>query len=113
MRAELKNKKQQSAQRSNRVRSKIRGTAERPRLSVKRSNRYYYVQLIDDVSGKTLAQVSTSESGVKDITDLGAKIAERAKSAGIKKAVLDRGSLAYGGNLAKFAGSAREGGLDF
>jgi len=113
MRAELQRKKIQAAQRAKRVRSNVRGSALRPRLSVYRSNQNYYVQLINDDAGKTLASASTAESAIKNVTELGVEIAKRAKTAKISKVVFDRGSLSYSGNLAKLAEAAREGGLDF
>ena len=113
MRAELQRKKQQATQRSGRVRAKVRGTAERPRLSVFRSNRHYYVQLINDTNANTLASASTADKGVDTVEALGKEIATQATKAGVKKAVFDRGSLAYGGNMAKLADAARAAGLDF
>jgi len=111
MRTELKIKNRQAAQRAGRVRSTIRGTSERPRLTVHRSNRFYSVQIIDDSLGQTLASASTKTS--KTVEDLGKDIATKAKAAGITKVVFDRGALAYKGNLEKLANAAREGGLDF
>ncbi len=111
MRAELKQKKSQSSRRANRVRARIRGTAQRPRLSVYRSNRAYYAQVINDDLGTTLAAGNTTKSG--SVEKLGTDIAKAANSAGVNKVVFDRGSLAYKGNLAKLAQAAREGGLEF
>ena len=103
-----------------RVRGKISGTAERPRLNVFRSNSNIYAQLIDDVAGVTLASASTVE---KDFTEyggnadaakaVGKKIAERAAEKGIKECVFDRGGYIYHGRVASLAEGAREGGLDF
>jgi large subunit ribosomal protein L18 len=69
--------------------------------------------LIDDSQGRTLASASTAEASINDVESLGKEIAGRAKANNIEKAVFDRGSLAYGGNLAKLADAARSGGLDF
>lgn len=107
--------------RHRRVRKKIHGTAERPRLSVFRSNKHLAVQVIDDDAGRTLAAASTVEasmradsgSTVEAATKLGAQIAERAKSAGITKVVFDRGGFHYHGRIAALADAAREAGLEF
>jgi large subunit ribosomal protein L18 len=104
------------ARRHLRVRRKISGTAERPRLAVYRSNRHIYVQLIDDVSARTLASASDGEVGsVGDnkavAKAVGGLIAARAKSAGIERAVFDRGGNLYHGRIAALAEGAREGGL--
>ena len=100
-----------------RVRRKIAGTAERPRLAVYRSNRHIYVQLIDDTTARTLASASDREvkAGKDGKTDaakaVGALIAERAKSAGIDRAVFDRGGRLFHGRVAALAEGAREKGL--
>jgi len=102
-----------------RVRRKISGTAARPRLAVYRSNRHIYVQLIDDVSSRTVASASDREvggggaKGDKKVVAkaVGALIAERAKQAGIQGAVFDRGGRLYHGRIAALADGAREGGL--
>lgn len=101
-----------------RVRAKVRGTAERPRLSVQRSLRHFSVQLIDDTSGRTLAAASTLEksaAGAGGNCDAAAKIgkliAEKAQGLGIQQARLDRGSCKYHGRVAAFATAAREAGL--
>ncbi len=106
--------------RHKRVRGKISGTAECPRLDVYRSLSNIYVQLIDDVRGVTLAQASTVEKeftqyggNVEAAKEVGKKIAERAKAAGIEKCVFDRGGYVYHGRVAAVAESAREGGLKF
>lgn len=111
MRAELKNRQRQKAQRSNRVRSKVRGTNDRPRLSIYRSNRFYYAQIINDDNGQTLAESNTKTAG--DINGMAKDIATKAKKAGVSKVVLDRGGLIYTGNLAKLADATREAGLEF
>jgi len=102
-----------------RVRRKISGTAARPRLAVYRSNRHIYVQLIDDVSSRTVASASDREvggggaKGDKKVVAkaVGALIADRAKQAGIQGAVFDRGGRLYHGRIAALADGAREGGL--
>lgn len=102
-----------------RVRKKISGTAERPRLSVFRSNKYIYAQLIDDVAGVTLAQASSYEAAVANegsksdqAAAVGKLIAERAKAAGVERAVFDRSGYLYHGRVKSLADGAREGGLN-
>ena len=94
--------------RHRRIRAKIIGTSERPRLSVYKSNRYMEVQLIDDRVGKTLVA-----GKMDDAAALGKDIAKRAKAAGIEKVVFDRGGFRYTGRIATLAQAAREGGLEF
>lgn len=99
-----------------RIRSKISGTSERPRLSVFRSNKHIYAQLIDDLAGTTLAAASTREgdasgSGTEASKGVGQRIAQRAKEAGVERAVFDRGGYRYHGNVKALAEGAREGGL--
>jgi large subunit ribosomal protein L18 len=107
------------ARRALRVRSKVRGTADRPRLSVFRSNRAIWVQIIDDSTGRTLAAADSNHLAEKGLTKtdqaakVGALIAERAKAAGIERVVFDRGSYLYHGRVKALADGAREGGLDF
>jgi large subunit ribosomal protein L18 len=107
-----------------RVRSTVAGTAERPRLSVFKSLRYLYAQLIDDNHGVTVAAVSSLEPELKSQLGagtgniaaaklVGATIAERAKQAGIEKVVFDRGGYVYHGKVKALAEAAREKGLDF
>lgn len=106
-----------------RVRKSIRGTAERPRLSVTRSHKHMSAQLIDDLAGKTLASASTMDKelsgsvkyggNVDAATAVGKAIAERAKGAGIEQVCFDRGSYKYHGRVAALADAAREGGLQF
>ena len=106
-----------------RVRKKISGTTERPRLSVYRSNLHIYAQIIDDTQGKTLAAASTVEKDIAaqvgEVSKKGAAkvvgkiIAERAQAAGIKEVVFDRGGYIYTGRVAELAAGAREGGLEF
>jgi large subunit ribosomal protein L18 len=108
--------------RHRRVRKKIHGTAERPRLAVHRSNKHLTVQLIDDDAGRTLVAASTNEpdqraagtgASVEAATRVGTLVAERAKAAGIDKVVFDRGGFAYHGRIAAVAAAAREAGLEF
>ena len=105
-----------------RVRKKIHGTAERPRLAVYRSNRHLVLQVIDDDLGRTIVSASSQEatqraagrgSNVEAATRLGQLIAERAKGAGVDKVVFDRGGFAYHGRIAAVAAAAREAGLEF
>src|SRR3954465_4800130 len=105
--------------RRRRVRAKVAGTAERPRLAVFRSNRGIQAQLIDDVNGHTLAAAAWIEAELKEMgrTDqarrAGELIAERAKAAGVETCVFDRGGYRYHGRVARVAEGAREGGLKF
>lgn len=102
----------QRERRKNRTRTIIRGTTERPRLSVFRSNTHISAQLIDDTMGKTLVSAHDKKN-VGKAEALGAKIAEGAKKAGVTKAVFDRGAYKYHGNVKAVAEGARKGGLDF
>lgn len=98
--------------RHNRVRAKVVGTTERPRLSVFRSSKFIYAQLIDDSVGKTLAAASSKE--VKGgAAKVGVAIAKAAKEHKVKKAVFDRGGYRYLGQIKALADGAREGGLQF
>jgi large subunit ribosomal protein L18 len=105
--------------RRRRVRAKVHGTAERPRISVFRSNRGVFAQLIDDEAGRTLAAVNWTESDLRNLKPLeqanaaGKLLAERAKAAGIDAAVFDRGGYQYHGRVKALAEGAREGGLTF
>ena len=104
-----------------RLRKKISGTPERPRLVVNRSSRHIHVQLVDDLAGKTLAAASTIEADVRaldgDKSARGAKVGEliaaRAKESGVETVVFDRGGHDYHGRIAALADAAREGGLKF
>ncbi len=117
------NRKELTRRRHNRVRQRVTGTAERPRLAVFRSNEHIYVQLIDDVEQHTLAAASTLDADVKDKVESGSNcsasvevgklIAQRAISKGIKQVVFDRGGNLYHGRVKALADAAREGGLDF
>ena len=98
------------------VRAKVSGTQERPRLSVYRSNRHIYAQLIDDLDGHTLVAASSTEDGAEgkpvDISRaVGKKLAERAQETGISNAVFDRNGFKYHGRVLALAEGAREGGL--
>jgi large subunit ribosomal protein L18 len=112
-------KPQQRLRRRRRVRGKIRGTAERPRLSVFRSNRGVVAQLIDDDSGRTIAAVNWIEPELRELGTMeqakrvGELIAERAKQAGVSSCVFDRGGYRYHGRVRALAEGAREGGLEF
>ena len=110
---------QRRLKRRRRVRAKVTGSAERPRISVFRSNRGIFAQLIDDDAGRTVAAVNWTEAdlrGVKPMeqaTRAGALIAERAKAAGVDTVVFDRGGYRYHGRVKALAEGAREGGLSF
>ena len=103
--------------RRRRVRAKVRGTAQRPRISVFRSNRGMFLQLIDDDAGRTLAAVAWTEPELRSLprteqaTRAGALLAERAKAAGVQRAVFDRGGYRYHGRVKAVADGAREAGL--
>jgi large subunit ribosomal protein L18 len=105
--------------RRRRVRGKVSGTAERPRLSVYRSNRGIFAQLIDDERGHTLAAVNWTESGLRPLrskeqaTKAGELLAERARAAGLETCVFDRGGYRYHGRVKALAEGARSGGLRF
>ena len=106
-----------------RIRKKLRGTAERPRLNVYRSLNHIYVQVIDDLNGKTLVSASSNDGKTKESLKgggnvsaakaVGKIIAERAKAAGIEKVVFDRGGYKYHGRVKALADAAREAGLKF
>jgi large subunit ribosomal protein L18 len=113
-------KREARIRRHRRVRKKIRGTPERPRLAVFRSSRHIYAQVIDDVHGRTLATASTTESGlrsgrtgvVESAEAVGKLVGERAKAAGISTVVFDRGGFKFHGRVAGLAEGAREAGLE-
>jgi large subunit ribosomal protein L18 len=106
--------------RHRRVRKRVRGTAERPRLAVFRSNRHVTAQVIDDVAGRTLAAASTVEADLRAgptgntsaAANVGRLVAERAKAAGVERVVFDRGGFLYHGRVAAVADAAREAGLE-
>jgi large subunit ribosomal protein L18 len=107
--------------RHTRLRKRVSGTPERPRLVVNRSTRHIHVQVVDDTVGRTVVSASTLDAGIRGTegkkSDLarkvGALVAERAKAAGITAVVFDRGGNRYAGRIAALADGAREGGLDF
>ncbi len=117
----VKHKHQSRVRRHRRVRKKVQGTAERPRLAVYRSNRHIIAQVIDDTSGHTIVSASTTESELKSgptgniagAAVVGKLIAERAKEQKITTVVFDRGGFRYHGRIAALADSAREAGLEF
>jgi large subunit ribosomal protein L18 len=115
-------KKQVSlARRHHRVRKKVSGSAERPRLAVFRSNKHIVAQVIDDRSGRTLAAASSVEKDLRGgatgnkttAASVGRLVAERAKAAGVSKVVFDRGGFLYHGRVAAVADAARDAGLEF
>ena len=105
--------------RRRRVRAKVRGSAERPRIAVFRSNRGVFAQLIDDDAGRTVVSVSWTEPELRGLKPTeqakraGALLAERATAAGVQRAVFDRGGYQYHGRVRALAEGAREGGLGF
>ena len=115
----VKTKPAKRLKRRRRVRSKVRGTAERPRLSVFRSNKGLFAQLIDDSTGRTVVAVSWTEADFKSLASMeqakavGEALAKRAKEAGVETCIFDRGGYQYHGRVAALAEGAREGGLAF
>lgn len=106
--------------RHNRVRKSLTGTAQRPRMAVFRSNRYIYVQVIDDVAGHTVASASSQEADLRSesLTEetaakVGKLVGDRAKEAGVTSVVFDRGGFKYHGKIRALAEAARESGLEF
>ena len=107
--------------RHNRLRKRVSGTPERPRLVVNRSSRHIHVQVVDDTAGRTLVSASTMDASLRGADgnksalakQVGTLVAERAKAAGITAVVLDRGGNRYAGRIAALAEGAREGGLNF
>ncbi|RMF96449.1 MAG: 50S ribosomal protein L18 [Planctomycetota bacterium] len=118
----MKELKKRRQRRRFRVRNKIKRVSNRPRLSVFRSHKHIYAQLIDDEKGHTIAAASTTEKAVREEVGYGGNvkaaqvvgrlIAERAKAAGVEKAVFDRGGYRYHGRVAALADAARDAGLD-
>ena len=118
-----KDKQTARARRHYRVRKKVAGTEERPRLAVFRSNKHITAQVIDDRSGRTIAAASTVEKDLRGAasgtgnkaaaTTVGRLVAERAKAAGVTSVVFDRGGFLYHGRVAAVADAAREAGLEF
>ncbi len=115
----VKTKEQGRLRRHRRVRSKVTGSAERPRLAVYRSNARIYAQLIDDDEGRTIASASSLDKDVaggkrsEHAAQVGRLIGERAKAAGIERVVFDRGGYLYHGRVKALADAAREAGLEF
>ena len=106
--------------RHTRVRKRVHGTGDRPRLAVYRSNKYIYAQVIDDVEGRTLASASSQESDLRSenlnlasAAKVGVALASRAKDAGVTEVVFDRGGYKFHGKVKALAEAAREGGLEF
>ena len=121
MSTSTKQKHEARLRRHRRVRKKVHGTSERPRLAVFRSNRHLIVQVIDDRAGRTLAYASTLEpdlraagstSSIEAATSVGRLVAERAQAAGVTKVVYDRGGFLYHGRIAAVADAARAAGLE-
>ena len=112
-------KPQKRLRRRRRVRARIRGNAERPRLSVYRSNRGVFAQLIDDDAGRTVASASWTEPELRELDSMeqakraGELLADRAKAAGVETCVFDRSGYRFHGRVAAIAEGAREGGLEF
>ncbi len=108
------------ARRHRRVRKNVRGTESRPRLSVFRSNRYIYAQVIDDTAGRTVAAASSQEADLrgsslnkKTAAKVGEMVGTRAKDAGVEAVIFDRGGYKYHGKVKALADAARESGLEF
>lgn len=121
MTTSVKQKHLARVRRHRRVRKKVRGVAERPRLAVFRSNRHMIAQVVDDVSGRTLAAASTLEADLRGAgatgnreaaASVGRLVAERARAAGVERVVFDRGGYLYHGRVAAVAEAAREAGLE-
>ena len=113
-----KTRKLKKDARHKRIRAIVKGTPDRPRLSVFKSNKHFYIQLIDDVNGKTLASVSDKEIKNKkndsfDAIELGKILAKKAFDLGLKSVVFDRGGYKFHGSILEIASGAREGGLKF
>jgi large subunit ribosomal protein L18 len=117
MKSAITTQNKKFARRAARVRAKVNGTAERPRLSVFKSHRYIYAQIIDDVKGNTLVASSSKDVKGKSPADrakeVGLDLAKKAMVAKIKKIVFDRGGYLYTGKIQLVAEGAREGGLEF
>ena len=103
--------------RQGRIRSQISGTAVRPRLSIFKSNKYFYAQLIDDTTGNTLASVDSrkakAKTPVEKVVEIGKELAQKALGVNVKEVVFDRGGFKYTGSVKSFADAVREGGLKF
>ena len=121
MSSQAQKQREARVRRHHRVRKKVRGSADRPRLAVFRSNKHITAQVIDDISGRTIAAASTTEADLRggstgnkgSAATVGRLVAERAKAAGVSKVVFDRGGFLYHGRVAAVADAAREAGLEF
>jgi large subunit ribosomal protein L18 len=121
MSSSAQQKRQGRIRRHRRVRKKVRGVEGRPRLAVYRSNKHISAQVIDDLTGRTIASASTNETDLRSgatgnvdaATEVGRLVGERAKAAGVDKVVFDRGGFLYHGRVAALATAAREAGLEF
>ena len=121
MSTSTKDKQVARARRHHRVRRKVTGTADRPRLAVYRSNKHISAQLIDDQGGRTVAAAATVEAALRSVATgnkaaaaaVGRLLADRARAAGVSRVVFDRGGFKYHGRVAAVADAAREGGLEF
>lgn len=116
--ASTKTKVMKRERRSNRIRQRVSGTPDRPRLSVYRSLKHIYAQIIDDTTGRTLASASsaamkTAGGNVEGAKAVGLAIAEKAKAAGVERVCFDRNGRLYHGRVKALAEAAREGGLEF
>ena len=115
----IKTRSEQRIARHDRLRKKVDGTAQRPRLAVYRSLKHIYAQIVDDSTGTTIVAASSQEKDLKvtgnaaGAKTVGAKLAERAKAKGISTVVFDRGGFRYHGRVANLATGAREAGLEF
>lgn len=119
----MEKKTLQRRRRKRRIRKKVTGTPERPRLSVFRSHKHIYAQVIDDVAGRTIAAASTREGALRDqlsssgnreaATAVGQAVATKAAEAGVKRVVFDRNGYPYHGRVRDLAEAARKGGLEF
>jgi len=113
----LQKKQQIFARRKSRIRAKVNGSAERPRLAIFKSHKYLYAQIIDDAKGHTLvaadSRTAKGKTPVDRAKEVGVEIAKKAKAAKITKVVFDRGGYIYGGKIKMVADAAREGGLEF
>ncbi len=116
----MKKREEIRAKRKKRIRKKVEGDAERPRLSVYRSSKHIYAQVVDDLTGKTLASASSLDKGLEaagtkteKAKAVGALLAENCKGKGIEKVVFDRNGFIYHGRVKAVAEGAREGGLNF
>ncbi len=116
-----KHKDKRRSRRRAAIRARVEGTPGRPRLSVYKSLNHFYAQVIDDLAGKTLAAASTADKGADKAKTgnapaaaaVGARLAEKAKAAGVKAVVFDRGGFKYHGRVKAFADAARKAGLQF